>query len=155
ALAVLRDSLLPGFGGLVVLPAVLEDPCQQGTGVFAGRALAAPGDALVNLDPVELIRQLEALHAGCQAGDRLVFAESVDGENARFLLLVLVARERPAVRRQRLHVELLPEEVREQHVYLVADFRVELHRLRQHPAPALAVALGVWITLRRVVENRV
>ena len=61
------------------------------------------------------------------------------------------AAEVPAVVGHRLLAELLVQEVGELHPHLVEPLRIELDRLLQAPPPALAVGLGVFPALGRVV----
>ncbi len=51
----------------------------------------------IDLDPVELVGQLEALDAGGQLGDGFVVAEGVQGEDAGLVFLGVVGAGRPAI----------------------------------------------------------
>ena len=114
--------------GLDVLPAVLVDLGEGVAGLLAVVALAPAGDALVDLDPVELVGQLEALDAGGEPGDGLVVVQGVQGEGAGPCRPSASSLPAEAVAGHRLHAELAAQEVGEGHVDFVERGRGRTRR---------------------------
>src|SRR5262249_52819397 len=102
---VLRDGLLPRLRRLDVLPAIRVLLAQVIAGPGAFGALAAPGYSLIDLEPVELVGDGEALDAGGQAGDGLGVFEGMQGEGAG-LAIAVVALVAPTEVRHGLDAEL-------------------------------------------------
>src|SRR5262249_55518247 len=108
---VVGDGRLPVVGGLRILPAILVNLRNVVAGLLALTALPASRDRAVDLDPVELVRNREALDAVGEAGDRLIVLERVQCEGAGFALLgVVVTAAEVAEVGHRLLAELAAEE---------------------------------------------
>ena len=149
-------SAVQVVGRLGILPPVLKLPGQMVQRIGAAAGLRIVGHLLVNPDVVELVRELEPLHARGQPGNRLVLAQGIQRVGPAGVLLAVVAghaAESPAELRHRLHAELLLEEIGELHPHLVGPLGVELDRLLETPSPALAVVLGLVPVLGDAVED--
>src|SRR5262249_31633419 len=152
---VLFDGLLPRRRRLSVLPAILVLLSQRIARLLSPRGFAAVGDALVNSDPVELVRHGEALDAAGEARDRLVVLERVQGKRAAFVLFrVVLAALPPAVMGHRLHAALRAAEVGEDHIYFACPVGREFDGLAEHPARALAVVDRLLVASRHFVVDR-
>ena len=98
------------------------------------------GQLAVDLDEVELVRQLEALHARCELRHGLAFPQGVQGERAGLGVVVGPPAEEPAVVSHGLDPELVEKEVGPRYADLGRPFRIDLSDRLEQPAPPLAVA---------------
>ncbi len=145
------DGLLQRGGGLGELATVPVDPGQHAVGPLAVRALRPLREFAIELEEIELVRQLEPRVAGGEAGDRLILAQRVDGERAGLVRLALRGL-RPGV--HRLDAELHPADAGQLRSGLGAAGRVELRGAGEHPPPAFAVVLRVLVPPREVEVDR-
>ncbi len=150
------DEPLPLDGRPRILPAVFETLRERLERPLRPGGLGPRGNLLVELQIVELVGQLEPLHPRGEAGDRFVFAERVQREDARLVAVAFQpAAPKPTERGQSFHAELAAEKVGQPQL----NFRLALGRrfggLHERPAPALAIALRFVPGARGRIEDRV